>query len=54
MRVVNSDNLDEEPLANLRDNVDDKITLLKAQIAAKKRREVKALKAELVAQKSQN
>ena len=43
--VVDSDNSVEEPLANLRDH-NDEFTALRAEIAVKKRREVKALKAE--------
>ena len=44
--VVESDNSDEEPIANLRDHTDE-IAALRAEIAAEKRCEVKALKAEL-------
>ena len=51
MIVVESDNSDEEPIANLRDHTDE-IAALRAEIAAEKRCEVKALKAELEALES--
>ena len=49
--VVDSDNSDEEPLANLRDHTNE-ISALRAEIAAEKRCDVKALKPELKALKS--
>ena len=51
--VVDSDNSDEEPLANLRDHTN-QISALRAQIATEKWCEVKALKTELKALKSCN